>query len=103
MEWGGYVGSQPIAVMVITFLLSLEARIGNHHANEKGPSHSLTAAPLHPARGMTGAKFARAGNIRFATNSIAAPIIWDLLFRAKGLLLVVRQTKEAPAIPRRFR
>jgi hypothetical protein len=56
---------------------------------KKGPSHSATAAPLHPARGMTGAS-SQSGGIRFATNSIAAPIIWDLLFCAKSLLVGVR-------------
>jgi hypothetical protein len=54
---------------------------------KEGPSHSATAAPLYIRHGDGWGQVCRA---RSATNSIAAPIIWDLLFRAKSLLVVVR-------------
>src|SRR6516225_12279869 len=47
---------------------------------KEGPSHSATAAPLYIRHGDGWGQVCRA---RSATNSIAAPIIWDLLFRAK--------------------
>ena len=53
---------------------------------------------LHRYTSGTGDGWGQVCRARSATNHIAAPIIWDLLFRAKSLLVVVRRFHAAASI-----
>jgi hypothetical protein len=89
--------------VAIAIRLSVRGYWG-HYAGASGPPCSkrkrAPAIPrrLHRYTSGTGDGWGQVCRARSATNHIAAPTIWDLLFRAKSLLVVVRRFHAAASI-----